>query len=96
MGRQEVLDILRAHFPEMQRSGVRRLAVFGSTARDEATRDSDVDVLVEFQGPATLNGFMDLTFRLEELLGKPVDLVTVAALKPAMRDAVLREAVDVS
>jgi len=90
------MEILREHFPEMQRNGVRRLAVFGSTARDEATPESDVDILVEFEGPATLNGYMDLAFRLEELLGKRVDLVTVAALKPRMRDSILHEAIDVS
>ena len=96
MSRQDVLTILHEHFPEMQSCGVRNLAVFGSTARDEALSKSDVDILVEFQGEVTLNGFMDLNFRLEELLGKPVDLVTVDELKPVIRDAVLGEAVYVS
>ena len=51
MRKHEALSLLEAHKQEMVRKfGVRQLAVFGSTARDEARDDSDVDVLVEFDG----------------------------------------------
>jgi predicted nucleotidyltransferase len=45
------------------------LALFGSVARDEATAESDVDLLVEFEGGATFDRYMDLKFFLEECLG---------------------------
>ena len=64
---QQQRDELKARF------GVRRLAVSGSASRDELTADSDVDLLVEFEGKATFARFMDLKFFLEDLLGRPVD-----------------------
>jgi predicted nucleotidyltransferase len=55
---------------------VKTLAVFGSVARDEARPDSDVDILVECRDSATFNGYMDLKLFLEDLLCRPVDLVS--------------------
>ena len=85
MRRDDALALLQAHLAEFQRLGVRSLAIFGSVARDEARLDSDVDVLVEFSGPAIFAGYMDLKFMLEALLERPVDLATTRALKPALR-----------
>lgn len=73
------------------RFGVRRLAVFGSAAREEAGETSDVDVLVEFAHPS-FDTYMDLKFHLEDMLGRPVDLVMTHTLKPALRERVLEEA----
>ena len=75
-----------------RRFGVRDLAVFGSVARGEASATSDLDVLVDFVGPATFDGFMGLKFFLEDTLGVKVDLVTRAALKPRLRERVESEA----
>jgi predicted nucleotidyltransferase len=52
-----------------------------------------VDILVEYEGPATFDGFMETKFYLENILGRPVDLVTKQALKPGMRSSIEREAV---
>ena len=76
--------------------GVRCLSLFGSTARDEAREDSDLDLLVEFEAAPTFDAFMGLKFFLEDHLGQKVDLVSPDALKPRMRPVVEREAVDVS
>ena len=86
----QVLAILRAHFPELQALGVRTLALFGSTARGEAGPDSDIDLLVEFEPPLGFDRYMDAKFRLEALLGRPVDLVTSAGLKAELRPTVER------
>jgi predicted nucleotidyltransferase len=75
---------------------VEDLAVFGSVARDEAGPGSDVDVLVRFSGRATFDGFMDLKFYLEDLVGLRVDLVTQKALRRELRPEVEREAVHVA
>jgi hypothetical protein len=76
--------------------GVRRLALFGSTARGEATEGSDLDLLVDFDGDPTFLSFMGLKVFLEDQLGLRVDLVTPDALKPRLRPIVEREAVDVT
>jgi predicted nucleotidyltransferase len=79
-----------------RRFAVRSLFLFGSAARGQAGPASDVDVLVEFNGPPTFDRYMDLKFHLEDLLGLRVDVVTPAALKPRMRPVVQREAVRVA
>ncbi|MCX6672654.1 MAG: nucleotidyltransferase family protein [Methanothrix sp.] len=92
MKRSEILQMLSVHKDVLTRMGVKTLAVFGSVARDEARPDSDVDVLVEFQAPATFNGYMDLKFFLEDLLGCPVDLVTRKSVRPRLREQIEHEA----
>ncbi|QSZ68410.1 nucleotidyltransferase [Methanofollis aquaemaris] len=77
-----------------ERYGVARIGIFGSAVRGEATPASDIDVLVEFrEGEETFDHFMDLTFYLEDLLGRRGDLVIADTLKPAIQDAVLSEVV---
>lgn len=71
------------------------MALFGSTARDCATEQSDVDVLVSFDGPATSARYFGVQFYLEDLLGCPVDLVTDKALRPELRPYVEVDAVHV-
>ena len=79
--------------PELRRDfGVKSLALFGSVARGEATADSDVDVLVEFDSAIGLIRFGQLEERLEQLLGHRVDLVEPEALHPALKNAILAEA----
>ena len=86
MNRQRVLRKLAALKPELeQRFGVTRLALFGSTVRDEATSRSDVDIVVSFDGPATSDRYFGVQFLLEDELGCPVDLVTDKALRSELR-----------
>jgi len=77
------------------RFGVKRLGLFGSIARGEASPGSDIDILVEFHAPS-FDRYMDLKFYLEERLGRPVDLVLKGSLKPALRERILREVRDVA
>ena len=96
MTRAEVLDRLRAHRPTLaEQFGVVELAVFGSFARDEATDESDLDILVRFDGPATSRSYFGVQFYIEDLLGRRVDLVTDKALRSEFRPYVEREAVGV-
>ena len=96
MNRKEVLDVLRTHKPTLaERFGVTELALFGSFARDEANDESDVDVLVRYDGPATSRSYFGVQFYIEDLLGRRVDLVTHKALRSEFRPYVEREAVDV-
>jgi predicted nucleotidyltransferase len=73
---------------------VSKIGVFGSFARDEAEIESDVDVLVEFEsGFKTFDNYMDLKFYLEDIFSRNVDLVTVNALKPQLKDDILQEVI---
>ena len=84
------------HKVELEKLGVASLAVFGSVARDEAGPESDVDILVEFRGAATLARFMDLKSLLESTLGRRVDLVTQKALRDRLRPGIEKDAVRVA
>ena len=96
MNRDEVLNVLRAHkAPLAQRFGVVDLALFGSIVRDQATDDSDVDILVRFDSPATSKRYFGVQFYIEDLLGRPVDLVTDKALRAEMRPYIEREMVNI-
>lgn len=97
MRRREVLDLLTAKLPEIRESfGARSLALFGSYARDEAGPESDVDLLVEFEGPATFLGYIDLIEYLEALTGTRVDFASPAKLEPRIRPYVDRELIRVA
>ena len=90
------LTLLRQHSQEIRNKfGVERIGIFGSFVRGEEKPESDVDVLVEFEDRPTFDGYMSLKFFLEDLLSCPVDVVTASSLKPRLKAAVEREAVNV-
>lgn len=96
MTRAELLALLAQHKPVLaERFGVTRLALFGSFARGAARADSDVDVLVDFDGPATARRYFGVQFYLEDLLGREIDLVTEDALRQRLRPYVERDVVNV-
>ena len=73
--------------------GVRSLRIFGSWARGTATVSSDVDLLVAFDGPVTARRFYGLQLFLEDLLHRPVDLVTERSLRQELRSTVEADAI---
>ena len=96
LSRDEAISRLQTVETEIRRLGVRRLALFGSVARNAARPDSDVDLLVEFApGQKTFDRFMSLADLLEERLGRRVELVTMEALSPYIGPHILAEATDV-
>ena len=96
MSRDEVLALLRAHKPVLERRfGIVDLALFGSFARDSATAGSDIDILVRFDGRATSERYFGTQFYIEDVLGRSVDLVTDDALRRELRPYVEREAIHV-
>jgi len=96
MTRSQTLDILAKLKPDLVKHfGVTRLALFGSTVRNEARSDSDIDIVVSFDGPATSEKYFGVQFYLEDELGRPVDLVTEKAMRSELRPFIEREAVNV-
>jgi hypothetical protein len=94
LDRMQILNTLSGQRRELRKHGVQRLGLFGSFARGNARPDSDLDFVVEFDRK-TFDRFMDVRFLLEDLFGRKVDLVPIDRIKPAIRDEVLAEMVDV-
>jgi predicted nucleotidyltransferase len=95
MNRDAVITALRAHEAELKAAGVVRLSLFGSTARDAAGPESDIDLLATFDEarPLSLLDVIRIENQLADLLGQPVDLIEEGTLKPRVRQNVAREAV---
>ena len=91
----EILRILQKEKPElMRRYGVKRIALFGSYAREDQHEDSDVDILVEIEPPIGL-GFVELADRIEDALGIRTEVVSRRAIKPRYWQIIKEELVDV-
>ena len=88
----EIIALVAKHQNDLRALGVRRLALFGSAARGEATEASDLDFLVELEH-RTFDGYMDVKEFLERLFDKPIDLVVSEAIKPQLRPRILQEAI---
>jgi uncharacterized protein len=94
--REHILERLSQEQTKLRRDfRVASLALFGSLARNEATDQSDVDLLVTFNRPAGYFALIGLQQYLESVFGRKVDIVTPGGLKPGMRERVLAEAIDV-
>jgi predicted nucleotidyltransferase len=91
LNKAEVQQIINEQKPYLSDAfSVEKIGLFGSFARNENTETSDIDLLVEFNKPVGLK-FIELKEYLESVFNKPVDLVTVNALKPFMKDQVMNE-----
>lgn len=86
-------DIQREVIAVLQRRGVAHAGVFGSFACGEQRPDSDLDLLVEFEGWSSLIDMAGLRLDLQDLLGRRVDVVTPDGLSPSIRDHVMRDLV---
>lgn len=96
MNRATTIELLRKFKPLLREQfGITALALFGSMARDSAKSDSDIDILVAFDGPATSARYFGVQFFLEDAFGKRVDLVTTKALREELRPFIEGEAIHV-
>ena len=90
--KETVLSRIKEREAEIRPLGVERVGLFGSFVRGEQHADSDIDLLVEFRsGEKTFDNFMRLAFLLEELLGRPVELVTPESLSSYIGPRILEE-----
>jgi len=89
----DIRSTLRSHRSELSnRFGVRRIGIFGSYVHRRQSEGSDIDILVELERSLGWE-IVDLKYYLEELLGKEVDLVTFKALRPQLKEAILKDVV---
>jgi predicted nucleotidyltransferase len=93
---QEIVGKLRAGEPHLRQWGVRHAAVFGSVARGENKDTSDIDILIELDPKTPMGMFQYARLKIDiaELVGGPADVVNRRTVRPMLRDAILREAVD--
>ncbi len=91
----KVKDIAEKILPVLKKHDVKRAGVFGSVVRGEATEQSDIDVLVELPPNLSLLDFVGIKLELEDVLGRRVDLVEYAGIKPRIRERILSEEVPI-
>jgi predicted nucleotidyltransferase len=90
LSKQEILARLADHAALLQTFHVRRIGLFGSYARQEQTKQSDIDLLVEFES-ASFDNFMNLAFAMERLFHKKIDLIMPESLSPYLKPLVEQE-----
>lgn len=89
----EIIDRIREARPDLfRRYPIERLGIFGSVVHGESTQDSDIDILVEFNGPIGLE-VADLAFELDEITGRRVDLVSARGLRKGLKQVIERDVV---
>lgn len=81
--------------PILKETGVTRAAIFGSVARGEQTKKSDVDILVDLPKGMSLFDVVDLEFKLEEAIQRKVDLVDFEAIKPRLKPYIMQDQIPI-
>lgn len=89
---KEIINVINAHESELKKFGVKKIGIFGSFVRGDATNDSDIDFLVELEHK-TFDNYMDLKFYLENLFDRKIDLILSETLKPRLRSSIEKEVV---
>ena len=90
----EQMRLHRAEILEMaQRNGMKNIRIFGSVARGEDKKDSDIDILVEVESGKSLFDLVGFGIEVEDLLGRRADVVSQRGLSPYLKDQILKEAV---
>jgi predicted nucleotidyltransferase len=84
-------QIKQSILPILQRYGVTKAALFGSTVRNQMQSDSDVDILVQIDSDISLLDFVGLKIELEQALKRNVDVVEYDTIKPFLRETILKE-----
>ncbi|HEC79553.1 MAG TPA: hypothetical protein ENI34_10530 [candidate division WOR-3 bacterium] len=93
MNRDLIKEIKGVLVEVLKKYEVKRAALFGSIVRGEATEDSDIDLLIEFEGKKSLLDLVGLKLELQELLGREVDIITYKSLHPLLKERILNEQV---
>ena len=94
MNRNDAIDIITQNLEEIRKLGVISIGIFGSTARNEAKDDSDIDVIVKFEkDKINFDNYMDLKFYLEKIFQKKVDVLSDTAIKPYAKEKILQDVI---
>ena len=91
----DIEQIKEKSLPILKKAGVTRSAVFGSYAAGENTKDSDIDILVELPEGSSLFDLADLQIKLEEAIGKKVDVITYNSIYPPLKKYIFEHQVQI-
>jgi predicted nucleotidyltransferase len=95
--KQEVLKYLRENKKSFEKKyGVKKIYLFGSVARGEDKKNSDIDLMVEFRENATIFEYMEFEELIKKRFGKKVDLATMEMIKPLIMKSIQRDIIDVT
>ncbi len=90
--KSDVWAAIKSNQNRIKAFGVKKLGLFGSFVREEQRQDSDIDLLVEFeQDKKTFKNFMALSFFLEDILNRQIELVTTESISPYIRPYIVKE-----
>ena len=90
--KKNIIKTLKNHKTKLLSYGVKKIGLFGSFLRAEQREDSDIDLIVEFiPGKKTFDNFMSLSFFLEDIFNRRVELVTPESLSPYIGPHILKE-----
>ncbi len=87
----KIEEIKKRITPILKEYDVKKMSVFGSVARGENKKNSDIDILIDFKGKKTLLDLISLENSLEEILGRKVDLLTYGSIHPKLRNLILKD-----
>lgn len=94
INKEDILNILKQQLPYLKNKfNVKNIGLFGSYIRSEQTKQSDIDLLVEFSAPIGFFKFIDLENYLSDKFGLKIDLVPIDALKPIIKPSILKETI---
>lgn len=88
---EQAKEIKKVIIDTLKKSDVKKASLFGSVVRGDFTEKSDVDLLVEFKGKKSLLDLVRLKIKLEELLGRKVDVLTYKSINPLLKTRILNE-----
>ncbi len=92
LNKKEIFKLLKHNKEKLKNHNVSKIGLFGSFLRGDNINESDIDFIVEFEeGKKNYDNFIELAFVLEKLLQRKVDLLTIDALNPYMKDRILKE-----
>jgi len=95
MENNQISEIKEIIVKVLKKNNVKKAAIFGSIIRGEATKESDIDLLIEFEGRKSLLDLAGLRLELQELLKKRVDVITYKSLHPLLKDKILNSQVKI-
>ncbi|HEC92255.1 MAG TPA: nucleotidyltransferase [Candidatus Atribacteria bacterium] len=94
LSKEKIFKIIRQHRRELKRYGVKRIGLFGSFVRGENKKESDIDIIVEFEkGRKNFDNFMNTVFLLEKLFGRDVDILTPESINKHLKSYIMKEAI---
>ncbi len=86
----EIFDILQRNVSLLRKYQVKRIGLFGSYSTNQTTSKSDIDLVVDFE-EKSFDNFMDLSFALEDLFNKKIDLITEESISPYILPLIQKE-----